>query len=164
MALNLTCLKLCSHQNRVVVADPGIFQRGGEFHPLGWFSQGRFHYHFEFSKGVSLSKCVILPHFDKIFWRNGGVGGFQPPESPLWIQQWVGYCFLSCLKISHFYRDVTTGGEGLQNVGVCSAQGLWSGRDFYRAPPVVTWNIVFSGLIRRTAPFSFLLRHSRKCE
>jgi hypothetical protein len=39
------------------------------------------------------------------------------------------------------------------------AQGLWSGRDLYRATPDVTRGLGFSGLIRRTAPFSRLLRH-----
>jgi hypothetical protein len=39
------------------------------------------------------------------------------------------------------------------------AQGLWAERDLYRATPVVTRGLSFSGLIRRTAPFSCLLRH-----
>jgi hypothetical protein len=41
------------------------------------------------------------------------------------------------------------------------AQGLWAGRDLYRATPAVTRGLGFSGLIRRTAPFSRLLRHAR---
>jgi hypothetical protein len=32
-------------------------------------------------------------------------------------------------------------------------QGLWVGRDLYRATPAVTRDLGFSGLIRRTAPF-----------
>jgi hypothetical protein len=43
------------------------------------------------------------------------------------------------------------------------AQGLWAGRDLYRATPAVTRGLGFSGLIRRTAPFSRLLRHTRGC-
>jgi hypothetical protein len=43
------------------------------------------------------------------------------------------------------------------------AQGLWAGRDLYRATPVVTRDLGFSGLIWRTAPFSRLLRHTRGC-
>jgi hypothetical protein len=43
------------------------------------------------------------------------------------------------------------------------AQGLWSGRDLYRATPAVTRGLGFSGLIRKTAPFSRLLRHTRGC-
>jgi hypothetical protein len=43
------------------------------------------------------------------------------------------------------------------------AQGLWVERDLYRATPTVTRDLGFSGLIRRTAPFSRLLRHTRGC-
>jgi hypothetical protein len=43
------------------------------------------------------------------------------------------------------------------------AQGLWAGRDIYCATPTVTRGLGFSGLIRRTAPFSRLLRHTREC-
>ena len=43
------------------------------------------------------------------------------------------------------------------------AQGPWAGRDLYRATPAVTRGLGFSGLIRRTAPFSRLLRHTRGC-
>jgi hypothetical protein len=41
------------------------------------------------------------------------------------------------------------------------AQGLWAGRDLYRATSAVTLGLGFSGLIRRTAPLSRLLRHAR---
>jgi hypothetical protein len=43
------------------------------------------------------------------------------------------------------------------------AQGLRAGRDLYRATPAVTQDLGFSGLIRRTAPISRLLRHTRGC-
>jgi hypothetical protein len=43
------------------------------------------------------------------------------------------------------------------------AQGLWAGRDLYRATPAMTPSLSFSGLIRRTAPFSRLLQHTRGC-
>jgi hypothetical protein len=43
------------------------------------------------------------------------------------------------------------------------AQGLWAGRDLYRATPAVIRDLGFSGLIRRTAPFSRLLRQTRGC-
>jgi hypothetical protein len=41
------------------------------------------------------------------------------------------------------------------------AHGLWAERDLYRATPAVTGDLGFSGLIRRAAPFSRLLRHTR---
>jgi hypothetical protein len=43
------------------------------------------------------------------------------------------------------------------------AQDLWAGRDLYLATPAVTRGLGFSGLIRRTAPFSRLLGHTRGC-
>jgi hypothetical protein len=43
------------------------------------------------------------------------------------------------------------------------SQGLWAGRDLYRATPAVTRDLGFTGLIQRTAPFSRLLRHTRGC-
>jgi hypothetical protein len=43
------------------------------------------------------------------------------------------------------------------------AQGLWAGRDLYRATPTVTRGLSFSSLVRRTAPFSRLLRHACWC-
>jgi hypothetical protein len=43
------------------------------------------------------------------------------------------------------------------------AQGLWAGRDRYHATPAVTLGLGFFGLIRRTAPFNRLLRHTKWC-
>jgi hypothetical protein len=39
------------------------------------------------------------------------------------------YCFMFCSRIFHLYGDVTIGDEMLQNLGLCSAQGLLAGRD-----------------------------------
>jgi hypothetical protein len=64
------------------------------------------------------------------------------------------------IKNFHLYGDVTKVGEGLQNL---DTQGLWAGRDLYRATPAATRDLGISGLIRRTAPFSRLLRHAREC-
>jgi hypothetical protein len=46
---------------------------------------------------------------------------------------------------------------------ILGAQGVWAGRDLYRATPAETRGLGFSGLIRRTTPFSRLLRHTRGC-
>jgi hypothetical protein len=43
------------------------------------------------------------------------------------------------------------------------AQGRWAERDLYRTTPAVTKGLGFSGLIRRTALFSRLVRHTRGC-
>jgi hypothetical protein len=48
----------------------------------------------------------------------------------------------------HHYRRKATKFRPL-----LSAQGLWAGRDLYRATPAVTQGLSFSGLIRRTAPY-----------
>jgi hypothetical protein len=42
------------------------------------------------------------------------------------------------------------------------AQSIWAGRNLYRATLTVTRDLGFSGFIRRTAPFSHLLRHVYK--
>jgi hypothetical protein len=43
------------------------------------------------------------------------------------------------------------------------AQDLWAERNLYRATPAVIRGFGFSRLIRRIAPFSRLLRHTRAC-
>jgi hypothetical protein len=43
------------------------------------------------------------------------------------------------------------------------AQGLWAGRNLYRATPTVTRDLGFSSLIRRTSPISRLLRQAWGC-
>jgi hypothetical protein len=71
-------------------------------------------------------------------------------------------CFTSRSRIFHLYGDVTITGEGLQILGLCSALRAF-GQDrgiFNRATPAATRGLGFSGLIRRTAPFSCLLRHT----
>jgi hypothetical protein len=66
------------------------------------------------------------------------------------------------LKNFSLIGDITITGEGLQNLGPCSA--LRAGMDLYLATPAVTRGIIyFSGLIRRTAPFSRLLRLAKGC-
>jgi hypothetical protein len=59
-------------------------------------------------------------------------------------------------RIFHLYGDVTIAGEGLQNLGVCSALRAFEQGGIF-ITPAVTRDLGFSGLIRRTAPFSRLL-------
>jgi hypothetical protein len=74
------------------------------------------------------------------------------------------YGFKSRSRIFHLYGDVTIAGDGMQNYRpMLGAQGLRAGRDLYCATPAVTRDLGFSGLIRRTDPFSSLLRHTRGC-
>jgi hypothetical protein len=73
------------------------------------------------------------------------------------------YSFTSRSRIFHLYGDVPIAGEGLQNLGLCSVLRAFEQGDLYRATPAVTRDLDFSGLIRRTAPFSRLLRHTGGC-
>jgi hypothetical protein len=54
----------------------------------------------------------------------------------------------------HFYGDVTIAIGGLQTLGLCTALRAFEQGDLYRATPVVTRDLGFSGFIRRIAPFS----------
>jgi hypothetical protein len=67
--------------------------------------------------------------------------------------------FTSHSRIFHLYGDVTIA----KFRPMLGTQGLWVGRDLYRATPAVTRDLGFSGLIRRSAPFNRLLRHTRGC-
>jgi hypothetical protein len=74
------------------------------------------------------------------------------------------FSFTSRLRIFHLYGDVTIAGEGLQNLGLCSAIGAFEQGGILIVPHLLRHGTsVFSGLIRRTAPFSGLLRHTRGC-
>jgi hypothetical protein len=62
------------------------------------------------------------------------------------------------------YGDVTITGERAAKFRpMLGTQGLWAGRDLYRVTPAVARDLGISGLIRRNAPFSRLLRHTRGC-
>jgi hypothetical protein len=82
------------------------------------------------------------------------------------IDWFIIYRFTSRSRIFHLYGDVTVTGEGWRAAKfrpMLSAQGLWGGRDLYRATPAVTQDLGFSSLIQKTAPFSHLLRHAWGC-
>jgi hypothetical protein len=81
-----------------------------------------------------------------------------------WLIDWlIIYGFTSRSRIFHLYGDVTIAGEGLQNLGLCSALRTLEQGDLFRATPAVTRGLGFSGLIRSTAAFCRLLRHTRGC-
>jgi hypothetical protein len=74
-------------------------------------------------------------------------------------------CFSPHSWIFHLYRDVTIAGEGLQKWSICWALCAFvqRKRDLYRATPTTTRDLGFSGLIRKNAPLSHLLRHAWEC-
>jgi hypothetical protein len=83
-----------------------------------------------------------------------------------WLIDWlIDYGFTFRSRIFHLYGDVTIAGEGLQNLGLCSALRALEQGGILIVPHLL-WREAsfFSGLIRRTAPFSRLLRHTRGCE
>jgi hypothetical protein len=79
-------------------------------------------------------------------------------------------CQIRCGMVKIILIPLPAQKSRLPNIGLQAAKfrpmfgarGLWAGRDLYRATPVVTRGLGFSGLIWRTAPFS-LLRHTRGC-
>jgi hypothetical protein len=71
------------------------------------------------------------------------------------------YGFTSRSRIFHLYGDVTITGEGLQNLGLCPVLRAFEQGGIFIVPHLL-WPR-FSDLIRRTAPFSRLLRHMRGC-
>jgi hypothetical protein len=77
------------------------------------------------------------------------------------------YClnFTSHSRIFHLYGDVTFAGEGLQNLGLCSALRVFEQGEIFIVPHLL-WHgtsVFQSGLIRRTTQFSRLLRHVWGC-
>jgi hypothetical protein len=75
---------------------------------------------------------------------------------------WVTLMFCQYILV-YSYGDITIASD-LRTAKfrpMLGAQGIWAGRDLYRATPAVTRGLGFSSLIRRTAPFSRLLWHSR---
>jgi hypothetical protein len=76
------------------------------------------------------------------------------------------YGFTSRSRIFLLYGDVTIAGEGLQNLGLCSALRAFVQGGIFIMPHLqatVTRGLGFSGFIRWTVPFSRLLRHTRGC-
>jgi hypothetical protein len=71
--------------------------------------------------------------------------------------------YLPLKNISRIWRSHHCRWRAAKSRPMFSAQGLWAGRDLYRATPAVTRDLGFSGLIRRTAPFSRLLQHAWEC-
>jgi hypothetical protein len=84
----------------------------------------------------------------------------------IWLCDWlIGY-LLFCVplkNISHIWRRHHYRWRAVRFRPMLGAQGLWAGRDLYRATPAATLDLGFSGLIWRTALFCCLLRHTKGC-
>jgi hypothetical protein len=79
-----------------------------------------------------------------------------------WLIDYLGF-YVPLKNISLIWRRHQCRWRAVKFRPMLGAQGLWAGRDLYRATPTATRDLGFSGLIRRTAPFSRLLRHTRGC-
>jgi hypothetical protein len=79
-------------------------------------------------------------------------------ESVLQSYDWLNICFTFHSRIFHYCQW-----RAAKPRPMLGAQGIWAGRDLYRAIRDVTRGLGFSGLIRRTAPFCRLLQHTRGC-
>ena len=91
---------------------------------------------------VTLWRSYLLSVYLRVLW-----------DLVMWttrfIQKWYLICLLtSRLNLVRFFRDFIIACEALQNLGLFSSYGCWTGRDLYRAKPAVTQGLVFSGLIR----------------
>jgi hypothetical protein len=90
----------------------------------------------------------------------------------IWLAKKVGYVLKALWKFDWLFTVLRPAQEFFSYMEtsplpvkgpMLGAQRLWAGRDLYRATPTVTRVLSFSCLIRRTAPFSRLLRHMRGC-
>jgi hypothetical protein len=79
-----------------------------------------------------------------------------------WLIDYLGF-YVPLKNFSLIWRRQHCRWRAAKFRPMLGAQGLWAGRGLYRATPAVTRDLGFSGLIRRTAPFSRLLRHTRGC-
>jgi hypothetical protein len=80
----------------------------------------------------------------------------------LWLIDYLRF-YVPLKKISLIWRRHHCRWRAAKFRPMLCSQGLWAGRDLFCATPAVTQDLGFSGLIRRTAPFSRLLRHKRGC-
>jgi hypothetical protein len=73
------------------------------------------------------------------------------------------YCFTSRSRIFHLYEDVTIAGEGLQNLGLCSALRAFEQRGIFIVPHLLWHDTSVFRCHPRTAPFICLLQHAWGC-
>jgi hypothetical protein len=71
-----------------------------------------------------------------------------------------GFDCTSRSRIFHLYGDVTIVGEGLQNLGLCSALRAFEQGGIFIVPHLL-WQ--GTSVFPVSAPFSYLLRHTRGC-
>jgi hypothetical protein len=103
-------------------------------------------------KFLSFQKSFSFRHED--FYAEGILG--------IGLIDYLGF-YVPLKNISLIWRRHHCRWRAAKVRSLLGAQDLWAGRDLYRTSPAVTRDLGFFGLIRRTAPFSHLLRHMRGC-
>jgi hypothetical protein len=105
--------------------------------------------------------CMYLKEQYSGFYGDRGGQWNRPGRTDWLIDYFLFYVPLKNISLAwrrHHYRW-----RAAKFRPMLGAQGLWAGRDLYRVTPAVTRGLGFSGIIRKTAPFSRLLRHTRGC-
>jgi hypothetical protein len=83
-----------------------------------------------------------------------------------WLIDWLIdhiMLYLLIMKFPLIWRSHFCRWRVAKFIPMLGTLGLWTGRDHYHTTLSVTRGRSFSGLIRRTFPFSLLLRNSRGC-
>jgi hypothetical protein len=85
-----------------------------------------------------------------------------PAGNPICIDWLIDYLpfYVPLKNISLIWRRHHCWWRAAKIRPMLGAQSLWTGMNLYRATPTVTRDLCFCSLIRRTAPFSRLLRHA----
>jgi hypothetical protein len=103
-------------------------------------------------RGMGLLRMVMTYISSTVIWHK--------KQECIWLIDWLLF-HVPLKNISLIWRRHHYRWRAAKFRPMLGAQGLWAGRDLYRATPAVTRSLGFSGLIRRTAPFSHLLRHTK---
>jgi hypothetical protein len=117
------------------------------------------------------ASCSLTEKILIFSWRIAGVdpGIFPGSDSVKKIPSYI-FFFISTARKGKKKKNLPNSQIpilcvwGMRDVEIrpmLGAQGLWAGRDLFRATSAVTRSLGFSGLIRRTTPFSRPLRHTK---
>jgi hypothetical protein len=87
---------------------------------------------------------------------------YQPNRLIDWLIDWSLF-FVSLVNLSFTCRSQYWWWRAVKFRPMLGAHGLGAGKDLYRATPAVTQGLGFTGLIRRSVPFSHLLRNAWGC-
>jgi hypothetical protein len=113
-----------------------------------------------FSKNVRTREKNSYRHLQRVHKNNAKFGECQPKGVRL-IDHLLFYVPLKNILLIWRRRHYRWRAAKFRLM--LGTQGLWAGRDHYRATPTATRDLGLSGLIWKTYPFSRLLRHAWGC-